>query len=117
MRILLVEDDPDAAEILSILLVSEGYEVRVADNAFSALRELERFRPAIALVDIGLPIVNGYELARRIQARARCGLIAVSSWPPPIDGSHTAYFDHYVVKPIDFASLREALVTLGRKYR
>jgi DNA-binding response OmpR family regulator len=116
VRILVVEDDPDTAHLLSLVLESDGWVVRTADNAFSALRELKRFRPAVALVDIGLPVINGFELARRMHARGGCALIAISSWPPPNDGSHAAYFEHYLTKPIDVGLLREALRAVAAKH-
>jgi DNA-binding response OmpR family regulator len=90
--------------------------VRVAEGAFWALREFKRFRPTTVLVDIGLPLINGYQLAKRLRERGNCGLIAVSSWPPPTDGSHTTYFERYLMKPVDIGSLREALTAVGRKY-
>ncbi len=116
MRVLLVEDDSDTAALLSLVLESEGCTVRVADNALSALREFKRFQPTVVLVDIGLPLINGYDLAKRLQRRGNCGLIAVSSRPPPADGSHTNYFERYLMKPVDIASLREALTVVGTKY-
>ncbi|HET8937959.1 MAG TPA: response regulator [Polyangiales bacterium] len=112
MRVLLVEDDVDTADLLSLVLENEGCVVRVATNAISALRELKRFDPAVALIDIGLPVIDGYELAKRIRARSRCRLIAVSSWPRPLDGSYKAYFERYLMKPIDVGSLREALAAV-----
>lgn len=109
MRVLLVEDDRDCADVLTLILESQGCVVRSVDNAFSALRELKRFRPEVALVDIGLPIIDGFELAKRIRAHAHCSLVAISSRPPPADGSHAEHFERYITKPIDVALLREAL--------
>lgn len=89
--------------------MSQSYTVRIVDNALSALYQVKRFRPEVALVDIGLPVIDGFELAKRIRAFGHCSLIAISSRPPPADGSHAALFERYIVKPIDVALLREAL--------
>ena len=67
-RVLVVDDNRDAAESLAILLPIDGYTVTVAPDGAGALRALEDFRPEVLLLDIGLPDINGYELARRIRA-------------------------------------------------
>src|SRR5437660_1613875 len=64
-RVLVVEDEADSRECLKLLLETEGHEVALSDNAAAALEEIARFRPDIALVDVGLPGMDGYELARR----------------------------------------------------
>jgi DNA-binding response OmpR family regulator len=109
MRVLLVDhDDPDYAEVLQLLLEHEGHHVRVAASGSAAQRELIRFRPAAAIVDVGMGMNHACKLAWRMRRLARCGLIAVSDLPAPSDGLDPA-FDYYLAKPLDFAALREVL--------
>ena len=68
VRVLLVEDDPDTAGILELVLKTDGHEVRCAANAFEALLEVRKFQPHVAVVDVGLPIVDGWEATRRLKA-------------------------------------------------
>ena len=67
-RILIADDNRDAAASLATLLSLDGHDTRVANDGEEALREAEAFRPHIALLDIGMPRINGYEVARRIRA-------------------------------------------------
>jgi DNA-binding response OmpR family regulator len=109
-----VDDNVDAADSLARLLEIDGYDVRVANGGMEALREAESFRPEVVLLDIGLPMMNGYDVARRIR-RATWGvemrLVAVTGWGQDEDRrrSKEAGFDEHVVKPIDPNSLRALL--------
>jgi len=116
VRILVVEDDADALELLSEVLRCAGHEVQVATNADEALVQVEQFRPELAIVDIGLPDLDGYELARRIRARAQCRLFALSGFTATTAPSDTAVssFDAHFIKPVDISALLRAFVAAKR---
>jgi PAS domain S-box-containing protein len=111
-RILLADDNRDAAESLAILLRLEGHEVELAHDGQAALQCFAERRPDVALLDIGMPKANGYEVARQIRAAAGAGivLIAVTGWAQDSDKarSRAAGFDHHLTKPIE----PEALIGL-----
>jgi len=114
MRVLVVDDNEDAAETLAMTLELHGCEVRTAPTAARALDVLPGFAPAVALLDIGLPDMNGYELARRVRqlpAGAAMTLIATTGWGQQKDRERAfaAGFDHHLTKPIDFDLLRSYL--------
>ncbi|MEO8017469.1 MAG: ATP-binding protein [Pseudomonadota bacterium] len=105
-RILLADDNRDAAESLAIILRLEGHEVELAHDGNSALRCYEERRPDVALLDIGMPMANGYEVARRIRATPSGKdvlLIAITGWAQDADKaeSRAAGFDHHLTKPIE----------------
>jgi len=115
LRILLVDDDADGSELLAEILRKAGHDVRVAADPAAALQEVEAFRPELAIVDIGLPLMNGYELARQIRVIAPCTLFALSGY-----GAHTApadnvvsSFDQHLMKPLNTAALLQAIARLG----
>ncbi len=115
-RILIVEDNDDAAEILAELLRQFGYQVAVAPDGPSALTLVSAFRPEIALVDIGLPVMDGYELARRLRAApetAHLHLIAVTGYGQEKDRRRalSAGFDEHLAKPLQ----PEALLSLVQR--
>ena len=116
-RVLVVDDNPDAAESLEMLLRILGAEVRTALDGEAALQALAHHRPSVVLLDIGLPDMDGYELARR--ARQEPGgsgitLIALTGWGEEEDRrrSREAGIDHHLVKPVDFAALEQLLRAL-----
>ncbi|MDI1433982.1 ATP-binding protein [Polyangium sorediatum] len=109
-RILVVDDNEDAAMLLAESLGSLGHQTRVASDGPSALRLAENFRPDIALLDIGLPVMDGYELAHRLRERPeldRLRLIAVTGYGQASDRSlsQKAGFDAHLVKPVQFDRL------------
>jgi CheY-like chemotaxis protein len=113
-RILVVDDHVDAAELLAELLELLGHETRVAFDAQSALEIVQTFHPDVALLDIALPQMDGYELARRLRqlpALHRTRLVALTGYGRPSDreGSAAAGFDAHLVKPIEISQL-EALL-------
>jgi CheY-like chemotaxis protein len=115
LRILVVDDNRDAAEILTMALELSGCETVVAYSAGAALDLAEGFRPQVGLLDIGLPDMTGYELARRLRQLPDCEsglvLIAATGWGQDKDRelAFEAGFDHHLTKPIDFDQLRMLL--------
>jgi signal transduction histidine kinase len=105
-RILLADDNRDAAESLAILLRLEGHDVELAHDGHAALNCFALRRPDVALLDIGMPNANGYEVARRIRASpegASVLLVAITGWAQDADklASRAAGFDHHLTKPIE----------------
>jgi PAS domain S-box-containing protein len=105
-RVLVVDDNADAAEMLATLLSMDGHDVRTAASGPAALEILNDFHPHIAFLDIGLPGMSGYELARRIRSDSRLAgitLIAVTGWGQDEDRrqSKEAGMDHHLTKPVD----------------
>ncbi len=104
-RIMLVDDNADAAETLGLLLEAHGHEVEVFNDPLAALDAAARIRPDIAVLDIGLPGMDGYELAMRLRAllgNHACRLIALSGYGQEADRrrSEAAGFERHLVKPI-----------------
>jgi len=113
-RILLADDNRDAAESLAIILRLEGHDVELAHDGQSALDRFAQRRPDVALLDIGMPNTNGYEVARRIRATPDGRdvlLIAITGWAQDADKaeSRAAGFDHHLTKPIEPDALIELL--------
>ncbi|QGZ38589.1 phospho-acceptor domain-containing protein [Pseudoduganella flava] len=110
LRVLVVDDNADAAAMLSQALALSGCAVAVAHSAEAACEAARAFRPTVALLDIGLPDMTGYDLARRLRAMpegASALLIATTGWGQPKDRERAlaAGFDHHLTKPIDLALL------------
>lgn len=114
---LLVEDNDDSRETLGLLLDMWGHEVTLADTGAKALELAREDTPWLALVDIGLPDVDGYELAHHLQAldTPPSHLIALSGYGSEDDlkRSREAGFDHHLVKPVDLDRLRSLLAELA----
>jgi signal transduction histidine kinase len=113
-RLLVVDDNRDSAEMLRELLQMYGYVTRVAYDGPSALHVALAFRPDVALVDIGLPLMDGYEVARRIRQLPQLRtirLIAVTGYSQASDRrrSEQAGFDLHLVKPVDPEELKRAI--------
>jgi two-component system, sensor histidine kinase len=112
LRILLADDNEDFVESLGVLLESMGHEVRLTYDGCEALEAAAAFAHDLALLDIGLPRINGYDLARRIRANAARPpvLVAVTGWGQEHDKrrSREAGFDHHLVKPVT----REQIVAI-----
>ncbi len=118
-RILVVDDNADAAETLSELLGFEGYEARSAKDAETALQMLSSYVPDLALLDIGLPGMDGYELAHRLRADPRAvgmKLIALTGYDRASgqDQAGASDFDEHLVKPVVIDRLLEVLQQLLR---
>jgi two-component system CheB/CheR fusion protein len=119
-RVLVVDDNVDAAESLALLLRVERHEVRTAHDGPTALHVAEAFRPEVVLLDIGLPRMDGYEVARRLRGQAgfqKALLVALTGYGQDEDRrrAEEAGFDAYLVKPADPAALHELLAVSGRQ--
>ena len=113
-RVLLVDDNVDAVESMEILLQAFGYEVATAVHPDLALARLESFAPAVAVIDIGLPGMDGYQLATEIRRRLagrQMRLIAFTGYGGADDIARAtqAGFDAHLVKPVDIDRLIAAL--------
>jgi CheY-like chemotaxis protein len=109
-RVLVVDDSVDAAESLAMLLAFDGHEIHKAHDGADAVRTAERVRPDVVLMDIGLPILNGYEACRRIRSQAWSApitMVAITGWGQEEDReqSNSAGFDLHLVKPVDHDEL------------
>ncbi|HET6912576.1 MAG TPA: ATP-binding protein [Rhodanobacteraceae bacterium] len=119
IRVLIVDDYVLAAESLATLLQELGFEAQIAHDGASALAAVAQFRPAVALVDIGLPVMDGYEVARRLRRTPGCEhlpLVALTGYGQQSDRERVkqAGFDEHLVKPVDaerIGTLIEGLVT------
>ena len=109
LRILVVEDNHDTAETEALLLRAYGHEVQIAYDGPAAIDMARSFQPHAMLVDIGLPGMNGYEVAAKLRAEdlAPVSLIAVSGYGQVEDQqrSRAAGFDHHLIKPVDINTL------------
>jgi CheY-like chemotaxis protein/anti-sigma regulatory factor (Ser/Thr protein kinase) len=113
-RILVVDDNVDAASSLSALLRITGNDTEMAHDGLEAVEAAARLRPDVVLLDIGLPRLNGYDACRRIRLLPggnNMVLIAMTGWGQESDRlrSRQAGFDHHMVKPVDFAALMKAI--------
>ena len=113
-RVLVVDDNIDAAEMLAALLTTLGATVAVATNGVHALRTAASFEPDVVVLDIGMPGMDGYEVARQLRMRpehAHVLLIALTGWGQEDDlrRSQEAGFDHHLVKPPDLDRLRDLI--------
>ena len=108
-RILVVDDNADAAESLGMLLEARGDEVRIAYDGIEALDIEAAFHPQVVLLDIGMPRLSGYDVAKRIRAGRGGGvlLIAITGWgqEDDRDRAREAGFNHHFTKPVDFETL------------
>jgi CheY-like chemotaxis protein len=112
-RVLVVDDNTDAAATLDMFVRALGHETHIAHDGEEALRAFDDFKPDIVLLDIGLPGINGYEVARRLRSRkgSSVRIIAITGWGQPEDRKQSAEagFDLHLVKPVDEAQLLRIL--------
>jgi two-component system, OmpR family, response regulator len=113
-RVLLVDDSVDAAEALSMLLETLGHEVRTLHDGTSALAIVDEFRPEVVILDIGLPGMDGFALARELRklpSTRDALLIALTGFGGDEDRlrARAAGFDHHLVKPVSFADLEDLI--------
>jgi signal transduction histidine kinase len=116
LKILVVDDNEDSAESMSMLLQCDGHDIETAYCGETALRLAQELKPDVVLLDIGMPGMLGYEVAQRlrsIEGAAHVMLIAVTGYGRDSDVARArdAGFDHHLVKPVDFEKLRSLLAT------
>ncbi|MEO8084501.1 MAG: PAS domain S-box protein [Ardenticatenales bacterium] len=119
LRILIVDDSVDGANMLAVLLQDAGHIPRVVHSGPAALQLAPAFDPDVVLLDIGLPEMDGYEVARRFRADSRLAhvlLVAITGYGQDVDRQHSkeAGLDHHLVKPVDLAILSELLNSVER---
>jgi signal transduction histidine kinase/CheY-like chemotaxis protein len=118
LRVMVVEDGDDAREMMHALLTLHGHDVRTVADGASALQEAARFSPDVVLLDIGLPDIDGYEVARRLRA-ADVGrdayLVALTGYGQSEDeaAAYAAGFDRHMTKPVEPAALARMLAEVG----
>ena len=112
-RVLVVDDNTDAADSLAMLLQVRGDEVRVAYDGEQALFAEQEFKPDVLLLDIGMPKLSGYDVARRVRdARGPdVFIVAITGWGQEEDRQRAreAGFDHHFTKPVDYAVLLDLI--------
>jgi CheY-like chemotaxis protein len=113
-RVLVADDNKDAADSLAILLRMEGYDVAVVYDGGQAVAAIDSFRPEVAVLDIGMPELDGYEVANRIRqgpAAESISLIAVTGWGQALDKARAsaAGFNHHFTKPVELEQLAATL--------
>ncbi|MGZ5076872.1 MAG: hybrid sensor histidine kinase/response regulator, partial [Methylobacter sp.] len=114
MRVLVVDDDTDVRESTALFLELSGYDVRMADSGAQAMALIGEFHPDVVLLDIGMPVENGYQVAQRIRQLPESGhmlLVALSGYgrAEELARSREAGFDHHLIKPLNFAMLCDLL--------
>ncbi|MEW7850752.1 ATP-binding protein [Massilia aurea] len=117
LKVLVVDDNTDAAETLGLLLAAQGHDVAIEHGSLGALARARSMRPDVCLLDIGLPEIDGHELARRLRkdpALAATVLIAVTGYgqPQDRDAALASGFAHHLVKPLDFDGLLGLLASV-----
>ncbi len=118
LRVLIADDDRDHVTTLAALLIDEGHEVRECYRGSEILRMVRDFDADVALIDIGMPGMTGYDAAREIRqefGKARLKLIAITGWKQSSDKilARLAGFDHHVAKPFDPTALLELIAPSG----
>ena len=119
-RVLVVDDNKDAAVMLAMLLEASGHDVRMVHDGPAALKATIDDRPDVVLLDIGLPGLDGFEVAKRIRRQPMLEhivLVALTGYGQESDRerSRAAGFDHHLVKPADFEKVRDILATVSEK--
>ena len=120
VRVLVVDDNRDAAASLGMVLEVLGAEVRLAHDGYEALDAFGAAEPAVVLLDIGMPGMDGYEVARRLRARfpdRRPALVALTGWGQEDDRrrARDAGFEHHLVKPAELEALRSLFADIERR--
>jgi two-component system CheB/CheR fusion protein len=114
-RVLVVDDNADAALSMAVLLRLDGHTVSIAQNGAEAIEAVRNHRPEVVLLDIGMPGMDGYEVARRLreQKETRLLLVALTGWGQERDRqrSQEAGFDHHLTKPVDPSQLQQVLAS------
>jgi CheY-like chemotaxis protein len=121
LRVLAVDDNHDSADSLALWLELAGHDVRTAYSGPQALDVAAEFLPAVILLDIGMPGMNGYDVARRLReqpATRTALLVAMTGWGQDEDRqrSQEAGFDQHLVKPVDPESLKDLLARIATDF-
>lgn len=121
-RVLLVDDNADSTEPLSLLLQTKGHETRVAVEGTEAIAVADDFRPHCVVLDLGLPGMDGYEVARQLRARpygAELVLVALTGWAGKEIRVKAAEagFDYHLVKPVNWEELEHIVTAEGAQSR
>ena len=117
LRIVIADDNRDAAESLAMLLQMDGHHVSVAHDGADALRIVDAVHPQVAVLDIGMPGLTGYQVAQRIRSSLQSPpiiLVALTGWgqSQDLERAKAAGFDHHLVKPADPEELRSLLESI-----
>jgi CheY-like chemotaxis protein len=112
--VLVADDSPDSAEAMGLVLKMSGHEVKIVFSGSQALAAASEFQPEVALLDIGMPGMSGYDLARELRATPwgrGLVLVAVTGWGRGEDKTQAveAGFDHHLAKPVDPDALQALL--------
>ncbi len=120
LRVLIVEDEADSAEALEMILTMMGHQVQTAHSGMAALQAAKDHRPDVILLDIGLPGLNGYQVAERLRetpdAMKHVVLVAMTGYGQPEDRQRAvrAGFDYHMVKPVDPQQLEQLLTQIAK---
>ena len=114
LRVLLVDDNPDTVTTLALLAKESGYDVRTAHDGSAGVETALEYRPNVVLLEIGLPGINGFEVAKRLReqpALRDAVLVAITGYGAPSDRQRSlgAGFDHHLIKPGDFGKVLQIL--------
>lgn len=114
LKVLVVDDKADSAEMLSLLLRLDGHDARSANSGPETIKTVEDFAPDVVFLDLGLPVMDGYQVAERLRAMdalEHTMLVALTGYGFHEDMERTrlAGFDHHIVKPADLAELQNLL--------
>lgn len=117
LRIVIADDNRDAAESLAMLLRMDGHEVSVAHDGAAALNIVDAVRPHVAVLDIGMPGLNGYQVAQRIRSSLNAEpivLVALTGWGQArdLERAKAAGFDHHLIKPAEPSQLQSLMVNV-----
>ena len=118
-RVLLVDDNADSIEPLSLLLEAKGHQTRVATGGAEAISLAGEFRPHYVLLDLGLPLMDGYEIAKRLREQPNGNevvLVALTGWSgrEVRKKAAEAGFDYHLVKPVNWEELEKIIQTVPR---
>ena len=113
-----MDDNVDAAQSLAVLLKANGHEVHAVHDGPSALKAAREYRPNLILLDIGLPGMDGFEVAKKVREELEIGkvvLVAMTGYGQDSDKQHSqqAGFDHHLVKPANFSEVQQILATVA----
>lgn len=116
LRVVIADDNADSVDTLAMLLRLQGHEVHTGSHGGEAAELILAHRPDVAVIDIGMPVLNGYEVARRVRGELpHIVLIALSGWgnADDVERAKQAGFDHHMVKPADFERLERLITRAG----